>query len=109
MTGAHVRYVGQLEEALHSSVFAVRAMQGRKDHGVAAKQWSRLGLGEFAGLGMYGHGNFGAGRHQLEQARIAGGIEQRLVGLDSPAPLFVDADEERVEAIAVEGEKDIAG
>jgi hypothetical protein len=53
--------------------------------------------------------SIGHGLGELHEPRVAGGAEEQGLFLEVPAPGFIDADEDRIEFLAVEGLDDEPG
>ena len=125
----HVRYVGQLQQALQRSVLAVRAMQDRKDHverqaGYEGALAVLTALGEVA-VPLDGQDRFLAGScdqvgfvagscgpSRLETCFLDdfGGRDSRRVAIrDGPPPILPDADGDQFIARAVKVGDDSSG
>jgi hypothetical protein len=102
--GADVRDAGQLEQALDRAVLAQGAVEHREDHVDAGGAPAPHRQGRLAAGGRVG-GERHVGHRLLEpdQAGIPGRLEEERLLLEEPAARLVDAHQDGLEALAVEG------
>ena len=102
---ADVGDAGELERALDGAVLAVGAVQHRKDHVVDGH---RFQLAARARDQRFLHRDRGCAGVEPDVAGIAGRRLQRPLRLAVPAPVFVDADQHRLEPLPVDRREHVA-
>src|SRR5262249_48864715 len=96
-------YARELEQALHAAVLAHGAVEhGEHDVDAALLAAADRDRGVAGGAGVRRERDVGRGLVELLEAWISRGAEQEGLLLQEPAAALVDADQDRLEAVAVE-------